>query len=456
MSAVASPAVTPPYIRDFRKQINAAIARYDLMPGLQAICKGRYKGFPNYQVKIIRECFKKDPHPSVILGGREIGKTFPLGFGFFLRLITQPNFELFCVPGEKIDQAKVALRYMDILSRKSSVIKKQSGINKKLRLEWSTLTKQFANGSIVKALAPNEGVLSEHGSVWCDEYQSLPEEVDKALDGFDNRPGDRRWLSGTAQIRGSPLHRAFQVNIKRFPKNVLSFPVKLAIDAGILSQASVESKRMVNGGKLNDIEFDAWFNGVFPDLGTLGWHPIESSYNEDWVKNNLRQFVMFGTGCDPGIPQSHFIKMALLTNNQVHAIREFDIDDLHVDSIASYTPGILCVEHGHAWGGGYNAPYHSILQEHGVFHFDSYCDEDDGKRLFSDAFALQSKNNLYVNPLKCPSLWRACEEQTFDTDGKMDRLPLTHYIFAMLHGIHACKQISTNAFTSVSRAARAY
>ena len=439
----------------FKQQIEQSIIAFDLLPGLQAICKGHFRGFPQYQLAIIRTCFKRSAYPSIILGGREIGKTFPLSFGFLLRAVTEPDFELFCVPGEKIDQAKVALRYMDILSRKSKVLKGKSGINKKLRLEWSTLTKQFWNGSIIKALAPNEGVLSEHGSVWCDEYQSLPDAVDKALDGFDNRTGDRRWLSGTAQIRGSPLHRVYLVESKRHPQNIIEVPVEAALRAKIVDRTHIESKKMENGGKLNPTEFDAWFKCKFPDLGTLGWHPKESTLDERYLIQH-GDWSQIGTGCDPGIPLSHYVKCVALANGDIHAIKEFDLDDIHVTDIVGHAPGNLYAEMGIAFHGGYNFAYHNILQIFDIRHQDSFVDGDEGHRLFGDAAGLQALGKLYVNPHTCPNLMRGCEEQTFDINGKMDDLPLSDYIFAWLHGIRAVSRSHGNSLTPVSRSNRGY
>jgi len=60
-----------------------------------------------------------------------------------------------------------------------------------------------------------------------------------------------------------------------------------------------------------------------------------------------------------------------------------------------------------------------------------------GEELFSRGFGLQSFNKLFVNPKTCPNTFRACEEQTFDDNNKMDRMPLTHWIYAMLHAARA-------------------
>jgi hypothetical protein len=243
--------------------------------------------------------------------------------------------------------------------------------------------------------------------------------------------------------------------MKRHPKNVIEVPVAAALKAGIVDRTHIEAKKMENGGKLNPTEFDAWFNCKFPDLGTLGWHPIESSLNE---RNAIgrQDLVQMGTGCDPGIPLSHYIKCILLTNGEIHAINEFDLDDIHVTDINSRNPGNLYAETGTAFHGGYNFAYHNILQIFNIHHQDSYVDGDEGNRLFGDAAGLQAKGKLFVNPHTCPNLWRGCEEQTFDTDGKMDDLPLSDYIFAWLHGIRSVSRPSGNLFSSVSRSVRGY
>jgi hypothetical protein len=99
--------------------------------------------------------------------------------------------------------------------------------------------------------------------------------------------------------------------------------------------------------------------------------------------------------------------------------------------------GDVFIELGDAFGGGYNRPFHSMLEMLHIDHKDSNVEGTARDDLFSTAFKLQAKDLLYVNKLRCPSLWRACEEQTFDEKNEMDRLPLTHYIFAMMHAIRA-------------------
>jgi hypothetical protein len=213
----------------------------------------------------------------------------------------------------------------------------------------------------------------------------------------------------------------------------------MAISAGILGRDQVESKRLRNGGKLDDIQFDAWFNCKFPDVGTLGWHPLESDITRATARNPM--LVATGTGCDPGIPASHFVSACLLNDGHVHCFDEFELTDAALPSLAGRMENVLAVEHGKVFGGGYNAPFHSLLDVHGVRHFDSYVDGDERDDLFAKAFRLQSQDRLHVNPSTCPTLWRACEEQTFDIKGTMDRLPQTDYIFAMMHAIRACASV---------------
>lgn len=425
----------------FRDQINQSIVAFDLLPGLQSICKNHFRGFPDYQLRIIRECFKTCPEPSIILGGREIGKTFPLMVGFLLRALTTSDYELFMVPGKKIDQAKTALKYVQILTKKSSVVKPLSGLDRSTGLEWSSEIKAFENGSILKALAPNEGVLSEHGNVWSDEYQSLPDPVDEALQGFINRVGDRMIMSGTAQIRGSPLHRAYLVALQRYPGNVVETPVQPAIDAGILSRESVESKKRENGGKLSPIMFDAWFNCKFPNLSTMGWHPQKSYLDLDDPGSWSHRIKSRATGCDPGIIEGctagRFVNGVTIENDEgqheYHLIGEFELMDTETSTYRRYGTANLLVEDGHYWGGGYNTPYQSILKMSGIPYRSSGVDGDDREDLFERGFTAQALGRLFVHPGSCESVWSACEQQTFDDKNEMDRLPLTHWIFCMLH-----------------------
>jgi hypothetical protein len=429
--------ITTKELAKWRAQIEQALVHFDLIPGMQAICKRRFKRLADYQVAIIRECFKRDPNPSVIIGGREIAKTMSIALGYFLRCITEPNFEVFLVPGQKIDQSKVPLRYVNILAKHSSVVKQMSGLDRHNSVEWSTMTKQFTNGALMHALAPNEGVVSEHGCVWCDEYQYLSEDVDNALQGFTGRPGDRMLYSGTANVRGSPLHRVWNVAKRRYPQNVIEVPVELAFKAEILDRASIEAKKMENGGKLSPTEFDAWFNCKFPDLGTLAWHPIESSVTRADMLVDPARFVATGTGEDPGLPVNRFVIVSRLSNDEVHCIEEFELGDMDTGLIPTRSLGQIAVEYGKVFGGGYNAPYHSLLEMNGIKHLDSNVDGEARNDLFAGGFRLQSIGRLFVNPNRCPNLWRACEEQTFDESGEMDRLPLTHWIYAMLHAIRA-------------------
>jgi hypothetical protein len=424
-------------LQKWRAQIEHWIQKYDLLPGLQKICKGRYKRLADYQILAIRECFKQCSEPSIILGGREVSKTFTIALGYFLRCIVSPGFEVYLVAGQKIDQSKVPLRYVNMLCRHSKVVKPISGLNRKNIVEWSTLAKHFTNGSIMHALAPNLGVVSEHGCVWLDEYQYLPDEVDSALQGFTGRPGDRMLYSGTANVRGSPLHRAYKVALARYPQNILEIPVELAFKAGILSRANIESKRMENGGKLDPVQFNAWFNCKFPDMGTMGWHPIESSHTRATLLKEVKHMAIMGTGGDPGIPVNRFVIVALLQNGEVHAIEELEISDMDLASLPRKTLGPILVEYGEVYGGGYNRPFHSMLDMLGVPHVDSNVDGDSRDALFSEGFKLQTKSLFYVNPLTCPNLWLGCEEQTFDDKGEMDKLPLTHWIFAWLHALRA-------------------
>jgi len=156
-------------LRKFRRFVERACIHYDLIKGIQATCKGRFRRFPDYQIALISEAFRKSPSPSVILGGREVSKTWAIALGFFLRCITTPNFEVYLVPGQKIDQAKSALKYVQQWTKHSRVVRPMSGLNRATGLEWSTLNKHFTNGALMMALAPNEGVVSEHGNVWCDD-----------------------------------------------------------------------------------------------------------------------------------------------------------------------------------------------------------------------------------------------------------------------------------------------
>jgi hypothetical protein len=437
IAAAPVPAHGPTVLQKWRAQIEFWIRKYDLLPGIQKICKGHYKRLADYQILCIRECFKRCPEPSVILGGREIAKTFTLALGYFLRCLVEPGFEVYLVAGQKIDQSKVPLRYVNILCRYSRVAKPISGLNRANVVEWSTLTKHFTNGSIMKALAPNEGVVSEHGTVWCDEYQFLPEEVDIALQGFTGRQGDRMLFSGTANVRGSPLHRVYNVAKRRHPQNLIEIPVHLAIAAGILSAQNIEAKKMCNGGKLSPVDFDAWYNCKFPDIGSLAWHPLESSLTIEQLTKDSHKLVCFGTGGDPGAPVSRYGIAALLNDGEVHFIREFELVDQDLPSLASKSLGRIAIEYGTAFHGGFNYPYHSMLDMVGVKHVDSLVDGDARKELFAGGFNLQSANKLFVNPLTCPSTWRACEEQTFDDKGEMDRLPLTHWVYVMLHAVFA-------------------
>jgi hypothetical protein len=356
------------------------------------------------------------------------------------------------VPGQKIDQAKAALRYVNILCKYSKVCKPRSGLNRKNVVEWSTMHKSFTNNSLMSALAPNEGVVSEHGCVWCDEYQLMPDEVDTALQGFTGRVGDRMLFSGTANVRGSPLHRVYKVALKRYPENVVEVPVQKAIDAGILNKANIEAKRMENGGKLSPVEFDAWFNCKFPDVGSLAWHPIESSLTRADLAKDVSRFVAMGTGGDPGAPVSRYEIAARLSNGEIHFIDEFELVDRDIPALPSRSLGPIAVEYGLVYHGGFNFPYHSMLEKDGVAHIDSYVDGQARKDLFSLGIGLQSKNRLFVNPLRCPNLWKACEEQTFDDTGEMDHLPLTHWIYAMLHGLFACSTRPTSWDTISTRA----
>lgn len=436
VSGGSTPRVSP---LDFRSQVEAAIHHYDMLPGIQAICKNKFKRLADYQISAIKHCFKRSPEPSVIIGGREVSKTFSIALGYLLRAISAPNFEVYLVPGQKIDQAQQALDYVNTITRYSRVLKPMSGLIKRNNVEWSTMTKRFLNGSLMHALAPNEGVVSKHGCVWCDEYQELPDAVDTALQGFTGRDGDRMLLSGTSNKRGSPLHRAYKVAKRRYPKNILEIPVQLAIDAGILNAANIEAKKSENGGKLSPVEFDAWFNCKFPDEGDLAWCPLESDITRQWCLENIQRVVAFGTGIDPGIPACWCGIAALLDNGQVHFIEEFEVIWKDLPSITQKSLGDIAMEYGKAFHAGFNFPYHERFDELRIPHVDSHADGDARKSLFSNAFSLQANDKLYVNPKTCSTIWRACEEQTFNDKGEMDDLPLDHWIFVMLHGIHACQ-----------------
>lgn len=442
--SIAAPRPLPPAaLLRFRKQVEQAIRAFDLLPGLQAICKGHYKRLADYQIRIIYEVFKKCAEASVIIGGREIAKTMSIALGFCLRALTQPNFEAYFVPGGKIDMAKQAIDYINTLVILSSVAKGMSGAVQANRLEWSTVAKRFTNGSLLMAIAPNPNAVSKHGVVWCDEYQEMPEEVDEALQGFTLRAGDRFVLSGTANKRGSPLHRAHKVALIKYPQNVVEVPVEPAIQAGILSRANVEAKKLENGGKLDPISFDAWFNCRWPDVGDLAFHPGESTITErDLLTIPPAQIVTLGTGCDPGAPLSRFATAVCFTSGEIHFIKEFEKGDMQMPDLNVMSLGILAVELGDMFSGGYNYPYHSMLDQNFVRHIDSNADGDDRLRLFNDAFSMQNKGEWLVNSKKCPNCRRACEEQTFDDDGRMDRLPFTHWILVMLHGIRACHSVN--------------
>lgn len=441
IAAAPVPARSSTVIAKWRVQVEFWIRKYDLFPGIQKICKGHYRRLADYQILAIRECFKTCPEPSVILGGREVSKTFTLALGYFLRCIVQPGFEVYLVAGQKIDQSKVPLRYVNILCRHSKVVKPISGLNRANIVEWSTMAKHFTNGSIMHALAPNEGVVSEHGCVWCDEYQFLPDEVDTALQGFTGRPGDRMLYSGTANVRGSPLHRVWKVAQHRYPQNTLSIPVQMALDAGILNKENIEAKRMENGGKLSPVDFDAWYNCKFPDVGSLAWHPLESSLTIEQLTKDRAKLVAFGTGGDPGAPVSRYAIAAFLNNYEVHIIKEFELVDADIGTLTTKALGKIAVEYGTAFHGGFNYPYHSMLDMANVKHVDSLVDGDARKALFSIGFALQNKNLLFVNPITCPLTWSACEQQTFDDKGEMDRLPLSHWVYVMLHACYAVREV---------------
>ncbi|MDY7080014.1 MAG: hypothetical protein SXV54_24305 [Chloroflexota bacterium] len=442
-------AISPGVHQAFHEWVHRAIVVFDLVPGIQRICKNAFVGFPAYQTRIMLEAFRVDPTTSVILGGREVGKTFPLAVAFLLRGIIQSGYELFIVPGTKIDQAKVPLKYIQIMVTQSRVLKSRSGANTALsHLAWTTLSRELENGSAWRAIAPNEGLLGDHGSLWCDEYQDLDGTVDQALEGFDNRPGDRRVVSGTAQVRGSPLHQAYRRAMKHSPDHVVSIPVQHALDAGFLSRAHVMAKKRENGGKLSQVMFDAWFNCVFPALGTMGWHPLPTDLTYDWCDSHTQDVVSYATGCDPGLPINRFVTAVRLRDGHCHCIREFELGDQELAAWGRLGRGALWVEHGRAFGGGYNAPFHSLLDLQGVSHVDSYVDGwwSQGEVrmrdvLFGDAFSLQNSDKLHVNPETCPVLMTACEVQTFDERGEMDRLDDTHWIFAMMHALRGVSTV---------------
>jgi len=233
-----------------------------------------WKGLAPYQEAWMRLVWDWDVKKCILVGSRFSAKTFTTALALFRLMTITPGLRVTCLPGGKLEQAKVAMRYMRAFCRFYPRIK---------GTPWTATKITLINGSSFSIAAPTEkGVQSERANViWVDEAQLVEREIYELVIFQMGARNAKIVLTGTAAFP-SVLFDEYN----KLPQEAcMMVPYRLPMEAGVVALSTVEEIRKTVAGDtwraMMECEWvrksDRVFNPIFDrtpefvEMGVLAW-----------------------------------------------------------------------------------------------------------------------------------------------------------------------------------------
>jgi len=402
----------------FRAWLHDVMTKLDLWRGWKAMMQRKPRPFTGYQLEIGERIIKGGRF--CVLGGRRVAKTSTISLFLVIRMAMKPT-RVSAIPGGKLDQAKKASWYINVLASNSRVLKPLTGANRRTGLKWTITTREFANASSFSIFAPTvEGVQYEGADIaWFDESQQLGEEVWEAAGAQAASSEDGTWIfSGTATQWPSVLHSM----TKKF--DTISIPVQLAIDGGIVNGNVVTEERSMQTEEAAAAMWDC----VWPDKSTRVLAPLViEEIPENWRPG--LDVVGMDNDRKPGHAWVRVIKYQRPEEGDVLvACQEGNLQSLQ--NVRAIQADVLSVEDG-----GANIGYVDWLRTYEP-RMQPHCWTGKGKEENIELGVLFNEfEKLYIIPDLCPNLKKGLDDIEFRLDGTMIKGDYTHWVDAWLHAL---------------------